>query len=306
MPKLTLALSTMALGIVFLLAPIEDAEAKRFGGGRSFGGKSFYSTPYKRSQLQQRRTTSQKKAAQTNQSARQSWRNRGGLLGWMAPLLIGGLLGSLFFGGAFEHLNLADFLIFGGLAMLAFKFLARRSQPVEEAPYGGAASEPGYRRDPSPATGSRPFDTDLLFKHGDSVSKSPIPASLTAVPADFHVEQFLEEVKHLFRQLQDAWNRDELADIRGLTTDEVFMGIKAQKDMDGNGPFTEVLALEAQLLDYQETPDTQEAAVLFDAELQEAQQTPEKVQEIWHFVRSKRHFRPAWILDGIQQIEASS
>lgn len=122
-------------------------------------------------------------------------------------------------------------------------------------------------------------------------------------PADFGVEEFLEQAKHIFLQLQEAWNQGALADIRGLTTDEVFMEIKAQKETEAAGQ-TEILALKAQLLDYRETSDTQAAAVLFTALMKEDRQGPQQIEEIWHFVRAKFGLKPIWRLDGIQQIEA--
>ncbi|BCX81364.1 hypothetical protein MIT9_P0942 [Methylomarinovum caldicuralii] len=312
MIKLPLSLLSLLLTAVFVMAPFQDAEAKRFGGGRSFGGRPLYSMPYKRSAipkkpLYNRQQAAQRQAtAQRNQAARQSWRNRGGLLGMLAPFLIGGLLGALFFGGAFEHINLADILVLGGLAFLAFKLLARRPQPAAESPYGGSGYDPGP--DASPTGGfratesapRRPFDTDLLFgRKGARTVEAPPPE----LPADFDVDAFLEEAKSLFLRLQEAWNRGEMADIRALTTDEVFMEIKDQWQQEDSGEPTEVLELDAQLLDYRRDEDGEEAAVLFTALLREGRHPPEQIEEIWHFVRPRRQFNAGWRLDGIQQVE---
>lgn len=176
MPKFNLALLTLLIAAIIML-PFGDAQAKRLGGGRSFGGKSSYSIPYPRSQIQPQRAVTPAKAAPTPQAARQPLPNRNGLLGWLAPLLVGGLLGSLLLGGAFEHLNLADFLVFGGLALVAFKLLARRSRPIEEAPYSaGVTTAPEFTRgaeDPA-----RPFDTDLLFNQGSLNKAAGTPSAL--------------------------------------------------------------------------------------------------------------------------------
>lgn len=294
MPKSYLALLTLLIAAL-VITPFGDAEAKRLGGGRSFGSKPSYSSPYQRSQIQPRRAISPAKVAPSRQADHQALPNRTGLLGWLAPLLVGGLLGSLFLGGAFEHLNLADLLVFGGLAFVLFKLLARRSRPVEEAPYHSAGvTTPGAEE-----SATRPFDTDLLFNRSNP---NQVSSALVDTPADFDVEGFLEQAKQIFRQLQAAWSQGELADIRGLTTDEAFMEIKTQKETEGVGP-VEVLALKAQLLDYQETSDAQTAAVLFTASIREDQRDPEQIEEIWHFVRAKFGFNPSWRLDGIQQIE---
>lgn len=293
MPKSYLALLSLLIAAL-VITPFGGAEAKRLGGGRSFGSKPSYSIPYQRSQIQPKRAIIPAKAAPTRQADHQALPNRTGLSGWLAPLLVGGLLGSLFLGSAFEHLNLADLLIFAGLAFVLFKLLARRSRPVEETPYYSGVTTPGAEE---PAT--RPFDTDLLFNRSNPNQAS---SELVDTPADFDLEGFLEQAKQIFRQLQAAWSQGELADIRGLTTDEAFMEIKTQKETEGVGP-VEVLALKAQLLDYQETSDAQTAAVLFTASIREDQQDPEQIEEIWHFVRAKLGFNSSWRLDGIQQIE---
>ncbi len=308
MVKLPLSFLTLLLTAVFVMAPFQDAEAKRFGGGRSFGGRALYSTPYKRALIPKKplynrqQATRRQATAQRNQAARQSWRNRGGLLGMLAPFLIGGLLGALFFGGAFEHVNLADVLVLGGLAFLAFRLLSRRPRPVAETPYGEQMPD-----DPSTASGlrqmnetaPRPFDTDLLF--GDKGERHT-DASSVELPADFDLDGFLAEAKSLFLRLQEAWNRGEMADIRELTTDEVFVEIKDQWQQEGGGDPTEVLELDAQLLDYRRDGDGEEAAVLFTALIREGSQSPERIEEIWHFVRPRRQFNGGWRLDGIQQV----
>lgn len=303
MLKPNLTFLTLILAVVFALSPCSDAEAKRFGGGRSFGGRALYSTPYKRSQLplrpgytRQQALQRKAQAAKQNQTARQSWRQRGGLMGWLAPLLIGGLLGSLFFGGAFEHLNPADFLIFAALAFLAFRLLSRRPQPTTESPSHLPPGETAFGAGPEKPP-ERPFDTDILFGQRNQA------ASMVDLPKNFDLDGFLEQTKATFLKLQEAWNLGEIAEIRGLTTDDVFMEIKDQWQTEGSGPRTRVLALDAQLLDYRQTDDEEEAAVLFTAKLQEGDAPVEEIQEIWHFIRPKHRLKSAWLLDGIQQIE---
>jgi len=92
------------------------AEAKKFGGGKSFG-KSFKTAPAPKQQSQNTSTINKdtSKAAQT--SGKKGL--MGGLLG---GLLAGGLLAA-FFGGAFEGIQFLDILIMGLIAYFAFKFL---------------------------------------------------------------------------------------------------------------------------------------------------------------------------------------
>ncbi len=293
MPKYNLALLTLLIAALFL--PFTDAEAKRLGSGRSFGSKPSYSVPYQRAQLPLKRPQSAQATTSIPPQASHSPlpNKRSNPLAWLAPFLAGGLLGALLLGGPFQHLNPADLLVFAGLAFVLFKLLTRRRQ-LEEAPYPAG----GIPEKSSP----RPFATDLLFNHPGDLRQEETKFSLTPmVPADFDLKGFLEQAKAMFRQLQAAWNQADLAEIRGLTTDEAFMEIKAQKE-DGLAGSVEVSALEAHLLDYRETANEEMAAVLFTATLTEDRQTPEQIEEIWHFIRAKSDFRPIWRLDGIQQI----
>jgi predicted lipid-binding transport protein (Tim44 family) len=282
----------LALLIAALSMPFTDAEAKRLGSGRSFGGKPSYSVPYQRAQIPLKLPQPAQAATPIPREAHSPLPKRSSPLGWLAPFLVGGLLGALLLGGPFQHLTLADLLVFAGLAFFLFNLLARRRQP-EEVPHPAE----GISAKASP----RPFDTDLLF-HPSGDLREETESSLTPmVPAAFDLKGFLEQAKAIFRQLQSAWSQTDLAEIRGLTTDEAFMEIKAQKEAGLSGP-VEVLALEADLLDYRETADEEMAAVLFTATLAEDGQAPEQIEEIWHFVRTKSAFRPIWRLDGIQQI----
>jgi predicted lipid-binding transport protein (Tim44 family) len=67
---------------------------------------------------------------------------------------------------------------------------------------------------------------------------------------------------------------------------------------------TELLKVEAELLEVRDVGSDREASVLFDVILREsAEQRPTQVREVWHFVRSKFSKQPTWFLDGIQQVD---
>ncbi|WP_442514585.1 hypothetical protein, partial [Salmonella enterica] len=67
---------------------------------------------------------------------------------------------------------------------------------------------------------------------------------------------------------------------------------------------TELLKVEAELLQVRDVGNDREASVLFDVLLREARgQAPTQVREVWHFTRSKTSQQPTWFLDGIQQLE---
>jgi len=315
----TAILTTLIISMTLILSGMPDAEAKRFGGARSFGGKSSFSSPYRRSTTSKStRSASQQKAYSQNQTARQGMSRRGGFMGILGGLALGGLLGSLFFGGAFENFNFMDILVFGGIAYLLFKLFAAKSgvrrQPAYNSQQTQYSSKEQYKPqsfDTSSQRRSAGFDTDVLFgKDKKQQSGSSFDSDADAdfeddiIPADFNEADFLQGAKGAFKDLQQAWDNGELAEIRGLTTDKVFAEIQQQLQQSIEKNQTDVLKIDAELLSIREIGSALEAVVLFDAIIREdSNEQAEQVREVWHFIKSKNSIQPKWYLDGIQQLE---
>ena len=311
------------MGLLLTIGAIDDAEAKRFGGGRSFGGRSVFSNPYKRS-ITPRKSLSQKRATAQNQQLRNKFSRRGGLMGLLGGLALGGLLGSLLFGGAFQGLNMMDFLVFGLIAFVLYKIFAAKRRtgaysPTDEGyhPRDADFSNDGYRRsmdrsfEPEQSRDqANRFDTDLLFdkggkrNRGSDTAIDEQPSAPVDGPQGFDEASFLEGAKAAYRRLQAAWDDADLAEIRGLTTDTVFAEIQEQLRARDTDNKTDILKLETELLEVRDTGTDREATVLFDAILREEQdQRPTQVREVWHFTRPLNSIQPKWFLDGIQQLE---
>ncbi len=308
-------LAIMAMFVFF--ASMEDAQARRFGGGKSFGGKSSYGSPFRRSTTRSAKTPSQRQAAAHNQSARTAMSRRGGLMGMLGGLALGGLLGSLLFGGAFENFNMFDMLTFGLIAFVLYKiFASRRPRPAYQNGATGGYHEDvqdrqpgfGYERTDRPDQ-NRGFETDLMFDKNKQASTrsneldDDADFSETSIPDGFDTANFLNGAKAAYKQLQKAWDSNELAEIRGLTTDKVFAEIQDQLREQGGTNRTEILKLDAELLDVREIGTEMEATVMFDAIMREEElERPEQVREIWHFIKPINSRTPKWLLDGIQQL----
>ena len=312
-------LTTIFIALALLLGSVHEAQAKRMGGGKSFGSKPSYSAPFQRSTSpsgslgsQPVRSASQQQAAAQNQAARQNWAGRGGLMGMLGGLALGGLLGSLFFGGAFENFNFMDILVFAGVGYLLYRLFAARSrqQPVANAGYGQdhqrqADTQNYYRETQQPASSTSGFDTDVLFK-GKSAGGSFQPtaqADAASLPAGFDQRAFLAGAQSAYRHLQAAWDNRDLAEIRGLTTDKVFAEIQEQLRASNVSNKTVVVSLNAELLAAREVGSELEAVVLFDALISEDDAAAAPVKEVWHFVKPINSKQTRWYLDGIQQLE---
>ena len=323
MNKLSSLFLTIIITATLSLAGIPDAEAKRFGGARSFGSMSKYNKSYSRKASRPaKKTASQQQAYNKNQSARQTMSKRGGLMGLLGGLALGGLLGSLFFGGAFENFNFMDILIFGGIAYLLFRlFAAKAGRSTRSTQYGrndyarSSYSEPlnsNYQRSSSAPTKSAGFDTDIFsskgqpsqFKSANAQAEEKLIEDAMVLPNDFDEQDFLEGAKSAFKMLQEAWDTRDLAEIRGLTTDKVFAEIQSQLQGSTSANHTDVLNIEAELLEVRELGSELEAVVLFDTLMREERTAqPEQVREVWTFIKPKNSSQAKWYLDGLQQLE---
>lgn len=317
MKFLTALLISLVMGMSLNFFVAGDAEAKRMGGGRSFGGSSRYSSPFKRTPPSRQSAAPTSPAQQRNANLKQSFANRGGLMGMLGGLAIGGMLGALFFGGAFENINFFDILILAGIAFLVYKLFAarRRRAQTHTATAGGTGAMAsarttlgGSQHRPSTA-GQRSFDTDLLFKGKSSAGAGRQTQQANKRPAAFDERSFMQGAEQAYRQLQDCWDRGDLSAIRNLTTDAVFNELDSQLRERQGANRTEVLKLRPQLLEVKEQADQWQAAVLYDALLREVDESsgshpdPQWVREVWHFIRAAQSRRPTWYLDGIQQLE---
>jgi len=301
----------IALFLVVLsinLSVIGEADAKRFGGGSSFGGRSSYSAPYNRSATPPTRSANQQQATSQNQTARQGMANRGGLMGMLGGLALGGLLGSMFFGGAFENINFMDILIFGGIAFLLYKLFSAKTNAYQRTAYN--QSTPNYQEPQKADNNPASFNTDILFKKNNNTApeqNTPLNAHATgsiSVPAGFDQQAFLAGAKIAFALLQKAWDNRDLVEIRGLSTDKVFAEIQDQLKASTSENNTYILKLDAELLEIREMGSDLEATVLFDSIMREdINAQTEQVKEIWHFIKPKNSLQPKWLLDGIQQLE---
>ena len=288
---------------------MSEAQARRFGGGASFGSRPSFSKSFKRAPVKRTLSPAQKQAATKNQNLRNNMRQRGGVMGMLGALAMGGLLGSLLFGGAFENFNLFDILLIGGLMYFLFKLMTRSQQAAAtrshaRSSYQDADFDP---LNPSPTT-TRSFNTDLMFKQNRSVEDSadqPQKHDAAIIEIDnFDSSAFLEGAKGAFQMLQHAWDTGDQSEIRRMTTDKVFAEIKQQLQTKSIDNHTEIMSLNAEILSARQSDNQQEVQVMFDANIHEQPESiTSNVQELWHFIRPVHSGDSMWYVDGIQQVD---
>ncbi|MEC9484205.1 MAG: Tim44-like domain-containing protein [Halomonas sp.] len=263
----------LLVGLLGFGLAVDHAEAKRLGGGKSFGS---YSRSADTTNAAPNRTA-------TATPPRQPSKGLSRFAGPFAGLLAGGLLASLFFGGAFDELRLVDILLIAGAAWLAFRLFRRRRQA---APAGaGGPQAHGYQapRNDQPAQ---------AFTTGG-------PGGGTAAPAWFDKERFLGGAKEHFMTLQRAWDNNDFSSIQEYVTPELYNLLREERANQPANNRTEVVRLFAELGDVREFDRQTEATVLFHGVLDENGEQNE-FNETWHLVRDNRDGAP-WYVQGIEQ-----
>nr|WP_298415007.1 Tim44-like domain-containing protein [uncultured Halomonas sp.] len=261
----------LLVGLLGFGLAVEHAEAKRFGGGKSFGSQSrSVNTPSS--------TTS--RTASTPQ--RQPSKGLSRFAGPFAGLLAGGLLASLFFGGAFDELRLTDILLIAGAIWLAFRLFGRR-------------------RRASTATGPQAYSEHQTQSGGQqhAFTSSAQRGGTTSHLAWFDKEQFLSGAKEHFMTLQRAWDNNDFSSIQEYVTPELYNQLREERAHHSANNHTESVRLFAELGNVQEHGQKAEATVLFHGILDEDGEQNE-FNETWHLVRDLREGAP-WYIQGIEQ-----
>ncbi|WP_319779737.1 TIM44-like domain-containing protein [Maridesulfovibrio sp.] len=298
----------LPLTVVCVLAlSVGNADAKRFGGGRSFGSKPSFSNTYKKPTST---TASRTQTAGTNKQQGGFARPGMGLLG---GLLAGTFLGSMFggfggMGGGFFNL-----LIIGLLVYLGFKFFRSRSRGADNMYQQG-----NYQRGPDSSQSNQNINNDPyarreqnaqnawehLSSNSAAGSAAPQEGPVVNTPAGFDEEEFLEGAKAVYTRLQKSWDSRDMADIEQFATADVVNEIKQQAKEDPGPSQTDVLMVNARLLEAKEEGGMTNATVFYDVLLREdpSQSQPSQVREVWHFIKPIGS-DGMWKLDGIQQLE---
>ena len=133
---------------------------------------------------------------------------------------------------------------------------------------------------------------------------TPAQSGTANIPADFQVEPFLRNAKTSFIRLQAANDARDVSDIREYTTPEMFAEISMQINERNDAPQrTEVMTINADLLEVVTEKDLAIASVRFNGQLREGPGgSPEAFDEIWHVQKNLKDPESVWLLAGIQQV----
>ncbi|GAB1394948.1 TIM44-like domain-containing protein [Rhodocyclaceae bacterium] len=295
----TLALFALALTIG-LAVPVGNAEAKRLGGGGSFGMQRQMTPPAKAPTAAPAPTAPTNAAAAkpgaaaaAPAAAGRSW--MGPIAGLAAGLGLAALASHFGFGEELANFMMMALLAFVVIAAIGF-FMRKRAAGQQPAMAGAGAHGMQYsaeRLEPA----NRSFDAPQNVGAGGTAS------STANIPADFDVPGFVRNAKVHYIRLQAANDAANLDDIREFTTPEMFAEIKmAISERAGATQETDVVAIEADVMEVVEEANRYIVSVRFTGQVREDAGPATAVDEVWHLVKPIQG-KGGWLLAGIQQLQ---
>ena len=303
-----------------LLSVSHVAEAKRFGGGGSFGfqkkvAPKNYNPPSKQT-APAAAPASKPAATSTANGAAKSGASK--WLGPLAGIAAGGLLAAMLFGDGFEGLQLFDILLFALIAFVLFKLLTRRVASQQQAAYEGMHRQesPAYRnadtdssvqtRQSKPETPAyQPeaqgsiFGANLEDGLGQGVSSNA--NYFNEIPSWFDEAQFVEGAKSHFITLQKAWDEVDLSEIKSYCTESLYSALELE--LQGVKPGdnqTRVDELNAEVAAIAVDGEFLVVSIRFTGFIEEDAHGAHAFNEIWH-IRRLANDEGNWRVAGIQQ-----
>ncbi|MFT0532680.1 Tim44 domain-containing protein [Castellaniella hirudinis] len=319
MPRWIVA-TLLLMAALVMLTVTSTAEARRMGGGLSFGRQSTNITKQRSAVTPPAANTAQRAAAPAAGAAgtaAAAGAAKSGMSRWLGPLAgiaaglgIAALLSSLGLSGAFLEFLSSALLI--GLVVFAVMFLVRRLRgqrsPLAAA---GAAGGPGgnsYRQAQGPGAAPGGFGASS----GGGAAAAPAAAAVSPavapapqdpawfIPADFDVPAFLAQAKQQFTQIQSLWDAGNRDALREYLTDDLLAEITPSLPQAAEGNRTEIVLLNAELMGIETVAGGHLASVRYSGMLREASGAETtRLEEVWNLYKADG---AGWLLAGIQQL----
>ncbi len=279
--------------LMFTVAVTPIAEAKKFGGGKSFG-KSYKTAPAPKQQQQNTNTIGKEQTAKSSSK-------KGLMGGLLGGLLAGGLLAA-FFGGAFEGIQFMDILIIGLIAFLIFKLMrgllgakqGSMNQHRHQPAFGGNSAK--FEQPNTQNFEQQPNANTSGF--GGFGAQSDVPHNY---PPGFDQAGFVNGAREHYRILQGAWNHNQLDTIEEYVSPSLLEDLKAERAKLDGEQHTDVMYVDAEIVRADHNSDKAELSLQFSGRYRDAVEgIEEDITDIWHLERDLTVPNAPWLIVGIQ------
>ncbi len=310
----TIAIAAGLLTVIALLGA-DFAEAKRMGGGKSIGAQRQVtpSTPTAPSATPAAPSAPMQSAAAPAAAAKAA-APASGMSRWMGP--IAGLAAGLGIAALLSHFGLGEgfanilmiALLAIGVLFLVRLFLAKRAPTKSPLQYAGAtptggAAPIGYETQAPRSEGTPAGKFEPVFGGGASAAAAA-PVAASKFPPGFEPGPFAEQAKLQFRKLQAGYDKGDHAALAEVMTPEMLAEVGRELDGRGTHTATEVMQLDAEVLQVVTEGDKHWINVHFKGLLREdGTVLPREFDEVWNLVKPVDG-SSGWLLAGIQQVDA--
>lgn len=310
-------IAALVMGLALGLS-VTDVDARRFGGGKSTGmqratpDKPVQGTPATPNNPSATPNAPAAPTAAAAPTAGAAAAAAAPKRSWLGP--VAGLAAGLGLAALFSHLGWGDELASAVMlalmvvaAIVIVRWLLRRFAG------GAAAGDRRFAMAGAPGAGAATAATGQPLQRSALPTREPAaalpgtgpvaaPAAVAGLPADFDHAAFERIAKMIFIRMQAANDAGDLNDLRSFTTPEMFAAARLDlQERGGVAQKTDVVTVDAQLLDFAQDADRQIVSVRYSGLIREesdAAATP--FDEVWHLVRPADGSRE-WAIAGIQQ-----
>lgn len=207
--------------------------------------------------------------------------------------------------GLWWQVSLAVLVLLGG-GLLWWRLSA--TAPAELAAGVQAAVAPGVSVAVPKGYSPVNVGNDASARPWESLAEVPLTPESSARPAPegFDVEAFLKVSKTNFMNLQKAWDRADIPSLSAMMTEAMLADIQTQlgeRLKSGAGASrSDVVMLDAQLLDIEEQEHAHLASVEFSGVIREDAAGPSPFREIWT-IKRPRSGAGGWLVSGVQALQ---
>lgn len=274
------------------------AEARRLGGGRNFGAQRTPApSPSAPSATPSAPANPSAQAAPgrvapTAAPAASGWsRWLGPIAGLAAGLGIAALLSQFGLSEGFASILLLVLIVAGGFFLIRALLMRR----------GGAPAPMQYAGGPAPRVEPQVGGTRFEPVMSAATAPQPPAAETRRYPAGFEPGPFIEQAKVQFHKLQAAYDNADRKALAEVMTPEMFAEVSNDLAQRASHVPTEVVKLDADILDLATEDSKHWMSVRFTGLLREDGTVVAKdFDEVWNLVKPVDG-SSGWLLAGIQQ-----
>lgn len=302
----------LAVSAIAMLSVSFDAEARRFGGGRSFGRQSSNIMKQRQAVKPPVANSVPRAAASTPAAGARagaaSTAARSGFSRWLGPIAgiaaglgIASLLAAFGLSGAFLEMMSSVLLI--GLLVFGVMFIVRRLRGGATRP-ATQNSSPMQRQSTSAPDWQRPLNPATPIQSAAAPVSQPETTEPVDeswfIPENFDTPGFLDNAKAQFVKIQALWDTGDVEQLRDVLTDDLIAEVAPEIEARAAGEKTEVVLLNAELMGIEAVAGGHLASIRYSGMLRESSESEAvRFEEVWNLYKAANE---GWLVAGIQQM----